>query len=229
MALKDDLIRETRKTFAEQWSCRDGQVIPTDTSVTLENDAVKIQATVLYADMADSTSLVDIYEYWFAAEIYKTFLMAAGKIIRAEGGTITAYDGDRIMAIFLDGAKNTNAVKAALKLKWAVGNIINPLKKEKYPDKSYEVKHTVGIDTSTLHAAKTGVRGANDLVWVGRAANHAAKLAALPSNFTYITTAVYDAMNQEAKVSNGKNMWEKVRWNSFDNREIYRSHWTWTI
>jgi hypothetical protein len=48
---------------------------------------------VLYADLADSTKLVDEYQRPFAAEIYKTFLHCAGKIIRAEDGTITAYDG----------------------------------------------------------------------------------------------------------------------------------------
>jgi class 3 adenylate cyclase len=51
----------------------------------------------------------------FAAEIYKTFLHCAAKIIRSEDGVITAYDGDRIMAVFIGNAKNTSAVRAALK------------------------------------------------------------------------------------------------------------------
>jgi hypothetical protein len=39
-----------------------------------------------------------------------------------------------------------------------------------------------------------------DLVWVGRAANYAAKLSALPdSHPTYITKEVYDVMNAEVK------------------------------
>jgi len=36
-----------------------------------------------------------------AAEIYKTYLHCAAKIIRSEGGSITSYDGDRIMGIFI--------------------------------------------------------------------------------------------------------------------------------
>ena len=56
------------------------------------NDGVNLDATVLYADMADSTALVDKYTKTFAAEIYKTYLHCAAKIITSEGGTITAYD-----------------------------------------------------------------------------------------------------------------------------------------
>ena len=33
----------------------------------------------------------------------------------------------------------------------------------------------LGIDTSKLFVARTGIRKSNDLVWVGRAANYAAK------------------------------------------------------
>jgi class 3 adenylate cyclase len=229
MALKADLMREVKDTFATQWSSRNGTVVPTDDSVRLNNDTVSIDATVLYADLADSTGLVDNQPYTFAAEIYKTFLYTAGKIIRAEGGTITAYDGDRIMAVFIDGAKNTAAVRTAMKLKWAVANIINPAQQTQYPKSTFTTSHTVGIDTSNLHVAKTGVRGANDLVWVGRAANHAAKLAALPPSYIYISNDVYNKINDPAKISNGKNMWEACRWTEFDGRIIYRSHWSWSI
>jgi class 3 adenylate cyclase len=143
---------------------------------------------VLYADLADSTALVDGYKRLFAAEIYKTLLHCAAKIICDEGGTITAYDGDRIMAVFIGGPRNTPAVKAAMKMHWAMVNIIRPSLKKHYPEDTYVLKHVVGIDTSDLFIARTGVRGANDLVWVGRAAN-------------YITSDVYNKMNAEVKNS----------------------------
>jgi hypothetical protein len=64
-----------------------------------------------------------------------------------------------------------------------------------YPQTAERINHVTGIDTSDLFVAKTGVRGANDLVWVGRAANYAAKLTALPPAYpTYITKEVYDAL-----------------------------------
>ena len=69
------------------------------------------------------------------------------------------------------------------------------------------------------------------MVWVGRAANYAAKLSALPHLYqTYITEEVYESMNEKVKVStDGRQMWEAVRWNTFDNRTIYQSTWWWSI
>lgn len=231
MGLKADLEKEVAAVFRAKWDERDGTVVPEDDSLTLSNDAVKLEATVLYADLADSTKLVDGQAAFFAAEIYKTFLHCAAKIIRSEDGVITAYDGDRIMAVYIDDMKNTRAVRSAMRINYAGVNIINPAQKSVYTSTSYTVKHVVGIDTSKLFVAKTGVRGANDLVWVGRAANYAAKLATLPDSFaTYITKEVYDAMSKDVTTSqNGQAMWEAVRWNNFDDRTIYRSNWWWSI
>ena len=231
MALKEDLENEVAEMFKESWEERDGTVVPSEDSVKLGNDAVKVEATVLYADMADSTKLVDGYKPYFAAEIYKTFLHCAAKIIRSESGVITAYDGDRVMVVFIGNSKNTSAVRTALKINYAVHNIINPARQAQYPKNTYTVKQIIGIDTSKLFVARTGVRGANDLVWVGRAANYAAKLAALPdTHSTYITKEVYDAMNAAVVTSSdGRAMWEAVEWDTFGDRTIYRSTWWWRI
>src|SRR5207248_4620847 len=102
----------------------------------LNNDAVKLDATVLYADLSASTGLVDGYKQHFAAEIYKAYLHCAAKIIRSEDGVITAYDGDRVMAVFIGTSKNTSAARSALKINWAVKNIVNPALKDQYSDTS---------------------------------------------------------------------------------------------
>src|SRR5258708_5088647 len=176
MATKDELVKEVAAIFKASWDMRDGTVVPADNSLKLGNDAVQLDATVLYADLADSTKLVDSHKATFAAEIYKTFLHCAAKIIRQEGGAITAYDGDRIMAVFIGNVKNTSAVRTAMKINSAVIQIIDPAMQSQYPGEAYRLKHVVGIDSSKLFVAKTGVRGAHDLVWVGKAGNYAAKL-----------------------------------------------------
>src|ERR1700687_4678418 len=153
MSVKDDLMIEVRKIFREQWNVRGGQKVPDVRDIQLGNEAVEIEGTVLYADLADSTKLVDGYGWKFAAEVYKTYLLIAAMLIKNEGGVITAYDGDRVMAVFFDGRKNTNAVRCALKIKWAVANIVNPLLRAQYLGTSYTVRQVVGIDTSTLRAA----------------------------------------------------------------------------
>jgi class 3 adenylate cyclase len=228
MSLSDDLKAQVVKIFKERWNERDGTVVPTSDDVQLGNDAVKLQATVFYADLDASTSLVDNHEAYFAAEVYKTFLYCAAKIIRSEGGEITAYDGDRVMAVFLGGSKNTNAARAALKLNYARLKIIQPALDAQYPNSKYTLRHVVGIDTSSLYVARTGIRGANDLVWVGRAANYAAKLSGLSSEFsTRVTKDVFNMLHTSLQETKGENMWAKVTWTDMGGMEIYRSKWYW--
>ena len=172
MGLGEDLKSEVLKVLQEEWSEREGRVVPDSDDLKLSNDAVTLDGTVLYADLDDSTKLVDTKKPWFAAETYKCYLVCAARIIRSEGGEITSYDGDRIMAVFIGDTKNSSAARAALKVNFAVQKVINPAIREEYPKTSYSIKHVVGIDTSSLFVARTGIRGANDLVWVGRAANY---------------------------------------------------------
>lgn len=229
MALNDDLKNQVETIFKTAWTTRAGQVVPSPGDVKLSNDAVKLTGTVLYADLSQSTAMVQQRTPEFAAEVYKAFLHCAAKIIRNMGGVITAYDGDRIMAVYLGDYKNTNAVKSGLKINTACRDIIQPALKRQYPTTTYELKHTVGIDTSSLFVARTGVRGDNDLVWVGRAANWAAKLSDLPDTHpTWITKAVYDVMTDEVKTGkDGRAIWEQMSWTAMSNETIYRSNWWW--
>lgn len=230
MALKDDLEIQVAKIFGERWERREGLVVPDDTTVGLGNKAVIIDATVLYADLSGSTKLVDSMNPSFAAEIYKSFLYCSAKIIRSLGGTITAYDGDRVMAVYVGTSKNTNAAKTGLHINWACKNLIQPLMRAQYST-DYILHHTVGIDSSQLMVAKTGIRGSNDLVWVGRAANWAAKLTTLSHDYpTRVTKAVYDMLASEAKIgADGRNMWEAKTWTEMSGASIYRSNWWWRV
>ena len=230
MPLGDDLNSEIQKIFQEKWTTRSGRVVPEPENIQLGNDAVVLHGTVLYADLDDSTDLVDHFKPSFAAEIYKSYLVCAARIIRSEGGSITGYDGDRIMAVFVGDTKNSSAARTGLKINHAVLNIINPAIKSLYRGTNYSVRHSVGIDTSQLYVARTGIRGANDLVWVGRAANYAAKLSARSGPATQITTEVYEALNDNAKIgSNGQNMWQVGTSREIGNKRIYTSSWYWKI
>lgn len=229
MSFKENLELEVKEIFKESWTKRDGRVVPSSDNLQLSNDAIELYGVVMYADISASTKLVDSKKAHFAAEIYKAYLHCAAKIIRSESGEITAYDGDRIMAVFIGDHKNSSAVRAALKINYARLYVINPAIKNQYPDESYQVNHTIGVDNSSLFIARTGIRGANDLVWVGRAANHAAKLCGLSSSYpTRITADVYNCLIESVKFSNGKPMWEEVSWTD-TGRTIYRSTWTWSV
>jgi class 3 adenylate cyclase len=126
MTLRDELKTYVKNTHDAQWKRREGQQVPATDNVGLGTDAVALEGTVLYADLSDSTGLVKGWKDWFAAEVYKNYLYCASRIIRSEGGEITAFDGDRIMAVYLGGSKNTSAVRTGLKIRWVVGNILQP-------------------------------------------------------------------------------------------------------
>jgi class 3 adenylate cyclase len=225
MALIDDLKTEVQSTFASAWTEDAAAAVPAPAALRLNANHAKHldSATVLYADLDGSTNMVDALSWQSAAEVYKVYLRCASKIIKNEAGVITAYDGDRVMAVFTGNTKNTSAVTAALKINYAVEQIIRPAYAKQYSGSPFVVRHVVGIDTSALRAARIGVVGDNDLVWIGRAANYAAKLCNISEKPLWITKAVYDRLMDSAKLSGTANMWQKRSWTSMNNMEIYCS------
>lgn len=232
MSLQDDLIAEVRSSFDANWDRQTTSGVPDPKDILLNSNHAKQleEAVVLYADIDGSTSMVDDRPWWFAAEIYKAYLRCAAAILKSEAGSITAYDGDRVMAIFVGDSKCTSAVRAALKINTAVEVIIRPaVASYKYGHTDFVLRHKIGIDMSELHAARIGVKGDNDLVWVGRAANHAAKLTAIPVDPSlWITEAVYGRMNVEVRLTNGVDMWQKRSWTQMNDAEIYCTTYKWT-
>ena len=227
MGLHEDYSEAVEKSFKDVWSVRDGKEVPKSEDLGMGNHAVKLEGTVLYADLDDSTHLVDAYKPEFAAVIYKAYLGCAAKVIRSEGGEITSYDGDRIMAVFIGDKKNSSAARSALKINYTVTQIINPLIKACYPNTDYCIRQAVGIDTSNLLVARTGIRGSNELVWVGRAANYAAKLCSSTPNYpSRLTEAVYRKLPESVKYGDeDRCIWKLDSSEEWNKIRVYRSTW----
>src|SRR5699024_1714926 len=124
--------------------------VPETSDIALKNEAVELEATVLYADLAGSTNMVKTKRDSVASEIYKSYLYCAAKLIRAKGGTVTAYDGDRVMGVFIGNSKNSNAAICGLNINHATSQIVMRRYKQKWPDTDFELKQRVGVDTSKL-------------------------------------------------------------------------------
>ncbi len=230
MSLRAELTKEVATIFSEQWNVRDGRVVPDPEDIQHGNHASKLDAVVLYADLSYSTLMVDSEPFHVAAEVYKSYLHCSARIIKANGGVITAYDGDRIMSVFIGDSKNTNAAKSGLQISWAVDKIINPGLRSQYGDDAYEVAHVVGVDSSVICAARIGVRNDNDLVWVGSAANHAAKLSSISEekSSVFISERVYGRLRADLKVNGNpkQNMWTQL---TYEGSPVYRSRWRWSV
>ena len=218
MALLDDLKTEVDNIVRGKWSRRDGVVVPENENLGLGNTAVDLEATFLYADLHDSTSLATHHQR-IAAEVFKAYLMGTTKIIRSLGGEVRSFDGDRVMGVFIGSLKNSNAAEAGLKINYFTTQILAPAFDQFYK-KDFPLglllNQTVGIDTGKVMVVRSGIRNNNDLVWVGRAPNIAAKLSSIRESgySTYITKSVFAVLADSSK--NGGNpkqlMWESRSW-----------------
>lgn len=228
MAIADDLRKWVGDTFASPWEVQETSRIPDPAKLRLNsNHAMDLNAaTVLYADLDGSTDMVNTNKWQFSAEIYKTFLKCASDIIRNQGGMITAYDGDRVMGIFTGDGMNFEAAQCALRINWAVNEVIKPAMKKHWAG-DFELRHVVGVDTSQLRAARIGAYGDNDIVWVGRAANYAAKLTSWGGKASRITEDVYKQLPDAGKYSQGKDMWVREYWDA-QQIHTYSSTWQWS-
>lgn len=185
------------------WTITDGRVVPELEAIPLGNVGKELDACILYADLSDSTGLVGKVVNWQAAEYYKAFLYCACKLIENNDGVIEAFDGDRVMGVFLGLGKEDRAVKAALQLQLVMKELINPKFADIYKHLHVPIQHTVGIDTGRVMVCKAGVRGGSDLIWIGAPANYAAKLNSFKGlDHTYptrVSEAVYRALSHNLK------------------------------
>jgi class 3 adenylate cyclase len=183
-------------------------------------------------DLADSTELA-LYDQEIAAEVYKAYLLGTSRLIKAAGGEIRSFDGDRVMGIFIGNFKNTSAAKAALKINYFFTKVLEPAFLafyERLNASPFKFAQSVGIDTGEIRVARAGVRNDNDLIWVGRAPNIAAKLSSIREEgySTYITEAAYNKLHDSAKLFNGQQMWERRSWSKgepYGTSAVYRSAW----
>jgi len=231
MKTLEQISQNVKGILTTNWKRRNGYVVPESDNVELGNEAVEFEAAVLYADMRKSTELVQNFRDYFAAKLYKAFLATVCDVIKNNGGTITSFDGDRVMGVFIGDSKCSESAKAGLQIFAAVRKV-NEAIAAAYPNSRYEIDYAAGIDVSNLFVVRTGVRGSNDLAWIGTAANNAAKLSekSCPGCKTFITGRVFDRMNKQSKYGGANNtcMWSNLQ-QTIMGQPIYGSGWWWNF
>lgn len=231
MGLKSDLEAAVDGIIAAAYDQRDGKVVPESEDVKFMHDAVALEATFLYADLADSTELARRNKA-IASDVFQCFLSSASRVILSEKGAIRSFDGDRVMAVFIGDGQRTAAARTALRIHYAFTHIVKPKLELAYPASllDFDLNYGAGIDCGEIWAVRGGVRDNSDLVWVGRAPNLAAKLSGFREGAfrTRITAAVYERLNDSAKYDNdGVDMWEPQTWDDQDGMLYYRSSYWW--
>lgn len=206
MALLEELNGKIDAYVKQSYEIEETTIIPdTDNpKLTFGNKGLTCEYAFLFMDIRKSSQLHETYGFTKAAKIYQSFHDINVRVIEENSGSVRAFDGDRVMGVFVGGSKNSNAVKAAMQIQWAIRNILNP---------KLETKITCGggIDYGNILVTKIGKgrnKNNNDLVWIGKADNYASHLANAASNTIIISTNSYNVLIADRKVSDGKNMWQ---------------------
>lgn len=230
MTTKENLTQKISGYFRTPYTIENTTIIPTTdySRLTFGNKALTSELAFLFADIRSSSNLHETYGFQKAAMVYQSFHDISVKIITEMNGKVRAFDGDRVMGVFSGETKCTNAVKAAMKINWCVINILNI-----HLNPKLEVGF--GIDFGPTLITKVGAgRDPNnsDLAWIGKACNYAAHLSGYGKNETYITTNLYNRMNDSAKLSGGKiNMWKykEIVLKDGKKTDVYVSSWIWKV
>lgn len=170
-------------------------------------------------------------KFYVTEEEYKAFLATVCDVINNNEGTITSFDGDRVMGVFIGDSKCSSSAKAGLQIYAAVKKL-NEQIVSVYPKSRYAIDYAVGIDVSDLFVVRTGIRGSNDLAWIGTAANNAAKLSEMSylECKTFITGRVLDRLNKQSKYGGANNsyMWSDLK-QTIMGQPIWGSSWWWNF
>jgi adenylate cyclase len=234
MGLKSDIEAQAKTVLNESWDIRDGRIIPDTESVALKGGAVRIRATILFCDLVASSQLTEQYQKRTAAKVYKAFLGMVARIASNNGGTITAFDGDRIMVAFAGDGMCNNAVRTAMQTTWSMDKILDPLLRQHFASMQgagFAISHCSGIDVGEIFVVKAGNRAANDLVWVGRATNMAARLSEVRiQEKTLITVEVYRELDDNHRLAEGKDMWvaESIPF-AGETQQLGKTRYSWPL
>ncbi len=231
--LKDELSGDISRIIQQGLVVRDGLNVPSTGNLPLEG-GLRFDATVLYADLIQSAKPVTDFQQRAAAKVVRMFLRCMCRLITSNGGTVTSFDGKKVMGVFLGDMRNTNAATCALKMNYVTSKMIAPTLEDYFTnakESSFSISHCVGVDTGSVMAVRAGLSGLNDLVWVGRAPNLAAKLSEIrtePHN-SYISEDVFFMLFEQAKFSpenDNQLMWEESHFDYLgESMKVYRSAW----
>lgn len=229
MALLKDLNERLDEYINQAYEIEKTTIVPdTDNpKLTFGNKGLTCEFAFLFMDIRKSSQLHEQYGFKKAAKIYQGFHDINVRVIEENYGFVRSFDGDRVMAVFVGNMKNSNAVKAAMQIQWAIRNILNP---------KFGVKIACGggIDYGEILVTKVGKgrdKNNNDLVWIGKADNYASHLSNEANDSIIVSINTYKALSEDRKISNGKEMWSLKELILKNGVKIscYESKWGWVI
>lgn len=176
---RQQLEEKTISIRDEQFNQSEISLIPTleTQGLTFGNSGRYFYATVLYIDIRQSSKLLDCHHYANVAKLLTAFYNAIVRVANQDGGEIRSFNGDSLL-VFYKGTENDTvgkAVKSAMKMSFAINNVVNPLMKN-----LSNIDFGIGIDYGKVLVTKVGIGGSlnnKDLIWIGNGVNRATKIS----------------------------------------------------
>lgn len=229
MALLDDLTNKIKAYKTEKYETENTTIVPdtNNSKLTFGNKGLVGEFAFLFFDIRKSSQLHSTYGYAKAAKIYQSFCDINVRVIEENYGSVRAFDGDRVMGVFVGDSKNSNAVKAAMQIQWGIRHILNPTLET-------NIICGGGIDSGEILVTKVGKgrdQNNNDLVWIGKADNYASHLSNEASSSIIISTNVYNVLAENRKTTKGQNMWKSkiIKLKNGTQVSCYETTWEWKI
>ncbi|MEA2676618.1 MAG: hypothetical protein QOJ81_759 [Chloroflexota bacterium] len=207
MATKAELQAMVAEQLAGTYATSTPRTVPLPEAVPLGKKASLLTATALFMDLRQSSDITNSFRRQTAAKMLKAYFDGAVRIVNGRGGAVRSFNGDGMLALFIGDTRTTDAVRAAMEVEWFVTQILWP-RFDRYfnadsASRGAPLKFSVGygIDDGDIYAVKVGIRGTNDVAWVGRCTNTAAKLSGIldfPHNIG-ITAQGYSRLNKSAQ------------------------------
>jgi class 3 adenylate cyclase len=215
------------------------QDVPLPENIPLGNSAAELEATTLFLDVRQSSDITNSFRRQTAAKMMKAYFSGSVKIINSNKGYVRSFNGDGMLALFMGDRRSNNAVRAAMQVKRFVLNVLEPQFRRYFANNQQALGRALdfsvgaGLDEGTILAVRVGIKGTNDVAWVGRCTNTSAKLSNItrsPQNIA-ITRAVYERLDDDRKFSNGTHVWSDEQLHEFGGvtRAIRTTSYYWHL
>lgn len=229
MANRASLAQMVDENLAGTYTTTKPRSVPNPEDIPLGKQAAQLEATALFIDIRQSSDIANAVRRQTAAKMLKSYFRGAVTVINSHGGRVRSFNGDGMLALFIGDVRSSSAAKAAMETKWFVQNILGR-KMDRYFQNNRQalgqelgLSIGCGLDDGYIYAVRVGIRGTNDVAWVGRCTNTAAKLSNIlrPPQQIALTREVYKRLPEDRRMSKGRAMWSEEKKGEFGGTERY--------
>ncbi len=202
-----EIINEMSEGLLERELIKDafGRYVSTDIRDAVLSGAIPLDGeqkdvTVLFADLADFSSLIENHDPKQSVVMMNRYFTEMDRAVKANNGLVLQFIGDEIYAVFgapmADPDHPAHAVNAALKMEQNLARLNQQFEAEGLP----RLCHRIGVHSGSALAANMGSPDRMSYLLVGNTVNIASRLQEL--NKTYDTRILMSGRTHD-KLSSG--------------------------